>query len=72
MSEPQNKLTKEELKNKLKSKMEAKRAGRMNKQQKKNEMNKYFEELGIKPEEVDQLKAIGKQLEKLKNNVPYK
>ena len=65
--------TKEErrarLKAKLRNKMNQKKLNRMSKSQKKQEVNKYCDQLGISS---DQLEQVSKQLEKLKNNVPYK
>lgn len=68
--------TKEErkahLKEKLRSKINQKKLGRMNKNQKKEEVNKYCNQLGITSEQLEQFQSLGKQLEKLKNNVPYR
>ena len=68
--------TKEEqkarLKAKLRNRMNQKKLGRMNKHQKNQEVNKYCDQLGITSEQLEQFQALGKQLEKLKNNVPYR
>ena len=76
MSDTKKEETKEErkarLKAKLCNKMNQKKVGRMNKHQKKKEMNKYCDQLGISPDQLEQFKALGEQLEKLKNNVPYR
>ena len=58
-----------QLKNKLRDKIKQKRVMRMNKAQKQNEINTYYDKLGVTPE---QIKAMEKQLQKLKNNVPYR
>ena len=60
------------LKAKLRNRMNQKKLGRMNKHQKNQEVNKYCDQLGITSEQLEQFQALGKQLEKLKNNVPYR
>ena len=71
-----NQETKEErkarLKAKLHNKMNQKKIGRMDKYHKKQEVDKYCNQLGITPEQLEQFQSLGKQLEKLKNNVPYR
>ena len=71
-----NTETKEEqkarLKAKLRNRMNQKKLGRMNKHQKNQEVNKYCDQFGITSEQLEQFQALGKQLEKLKNNVPYR
>jgi len=59
------------LKEKLRQRMEQKRVGRFNKGRKKEQLNKYCNQLGITPEQMDQFKSMGEQLQKLKNNNPY-
>lgn len=59
------------LKEKLRQKMEQKRVGRLNNGQKKEQLNKYCNQLGITPEQLEQFKSMGEQLQKLKNNNPY-
>lgn len=59
------------LKEKLRQKMEQKRVGRLNKGQKNEQLNKYCNQLGITPEQLEQFKSMGEQLQKLKNNNPY-
>ena len=59
------------LKEKLRQKMEQKRVGRLNNGQKKDQLNKYCNQLGITPEQLEQFKSMGEQLQKLKNNNPY-
>jgi len=56
------------LKQLLRQKMEQKRVGRLNKEQKKEQLNKYCNQLGITPEQLDQFKSMGEQLKNLKNN----
>lgn len=60
------------LKAKLSEAMKRKKLGRMNKHQKKLEVDKYCDQLGITSEQIEQFKEMGKQLEKLKNSVPYR
>lgn len=58
-----NKETPEEkrkiLKEKLRQKMEQKRLGRLNNSQKKEQLNKYCNQLGITPEQLDKFKSMG-------------
>lgn len=56
------------LKEKLRQKMVQKRVGRLNNVQKKEQLDKYCNQIGITPEQLDQFKSMGKQLQKLKNN----
>ena len=59
------------LKEKLRQRMDQKRVGRLNKGQKKEQLNKYCNQLGITAEQMDQFKSMGEKLQKLKNNNPY-
>lgn len=54
------------LKEKLRQKMEQKRVGRLNKGQKKEQLNKYCNQLGITPEQLDKFKSFSEQLQKTK------
>ena len=63
MSDTKKEETKEErkdlLKAKLRNKMNQKKVGRMNRHQKKKEMDKYCDQLGISPDQLEQFKALG-------------
>ena len=54
------------LKEKLRQKMEQKRVGRLNKGQKKEQLNKYCNQIGITPEQLDQFKSMSEQITKTK------
>jgi len=73
MSEVKSTLDKQEkrniLKAKLRQKMEQKRVGRLNKGQKKEQLDKYCGQLGITSNQLDKFKSMGEQLQKLKNNI---
>ena len=73
MSDNKKEESKEErrarLKAKLRAKMDQKRVGRMSKKQQKVELDKYCKKMGVSAEQMKQMKD---QIEKLKNNIPYK
>ena len=54
------------LKEKLRQKMEQKRVGRLNKGQKKEQLNKYCNQIGITPEQLAQVKSMSEQITKTK------
>lgn len=54
------------LKEKLRQKMEQKRVGRLNNGQKKEQLNKYCNQLGITPEQLEQFKSMGGAITKTK------